>query len=119
MGGAGRGGGGGDVFKLVGHDRDRSAKLTDGVEIVIGRLGVLVGDLRRRAIRFRAEHVDAVAQRLGGVGKHASELPAAEHAERCALGNRVIHPYRLPDRKPSSLSHRFRRLRRFRKHNLM
>jgi hypothetical protein len=54
------------------------------VEVVVGRVDLDVGDLRRGRVVVRREGVHAVAHAPGGEREHATELTAAEHAERRA-----------------------------------
>ena len=74
----------GDVLELERDHAHAPGELGDGVEIVIGRANLQVGDLAGRRIVVGRQHVHAVAQPPGRDGEHPPELPAAENAERAA-----------------------------------
>ncbi len=67
------------------------AKRPNGVQIVVRAAHFAIGDLAGGRVVVGRKRVDAIAHSAGGDGEHASQLPAAQHADGGARQNRLRH----------------------------
>ena len=75
---------GGHVLELERDNVDTARELANLVEVVVWRHDLHVGNLSGRRVVLGRERVHAVAETPRRHGEHASELAAAEHANRRA-----------------------------------
>ena len=70
-----------DVFELKGDDVDTAGERAHGVEVVVGRVDLFVGDLAGRCVVVGCQRVDAIAEPAGRHGEHAPKLTATQDAD--------------------------------------
>src|SRR5262249_13844929 len=72
----------GDVLEFESHDRDAAGERAHGLEVVVGRAHLDVGDLAGGAVAVGGEGVDPIAHPARREREHPPELAAAEDADR-------------------------------------
>ncbi len=70
-----------DVFELEGDDVDAAGERAHGVEVVVRRVDLFVGDLAGRRVVVGRQRVDAIAEPAGRHGEHAPKLTATQDAD--------------------------------------
>src|SRR3712207_240793 len=70
-----------DVLELQGDDVHLAGEPARGVEVLVGRAPLAVGDAACRSVPLGGEDVDRVAHPAGGDDQHPAQLAASEHAD--------------------------------------
>src|SRR5579883_339940 len=82
---------GGHVLKLERHYADVAREFPDGIEIVVRRDHLDIGDLAGGCVLIGRKGVNAVTHAAGRDCEHAAQLPASEHADGGAGQNGLDH----------------------------
>ena len=88
---------GGDVLELIGDDVNHVGKGGEGAEVIIGGDGLVRRHFEGRTVPVRAVDVGLEAEPGRSERQHAPELAAAKNANGRAEGERLTHPWEIPE----------------------